>query len=104
MHTWVSRFAIGLFFLALVSACDPAASRIVGKWKASGDPSGPVWEFSGDGAVKTASGPGKYSFGSSTRMKIQTQFATFIYDVEIEGDTMKWRDPNGAVTELKRVP
>jgi hypothetical protein len=35
---------------------------------------------------------------------VQTQFATFVYEVSITGDTMKWREPNGSTTELTRVP
>lgn len=103
MHGVIPRVVLSFFLLLAAAGCDDAGSRIVGKWQAEGAMP-VVWEFSKSGAVTTSSGPGNYSFGSSKRLKIQTQFATFIYEVEFAGDTMKWRDPNGILTELKRVP
>lgn len=93
-----------LLLVSLVAACEGPADRIIGKWKVASDASGGVWEFAKNGAVQTPNGSGKYSFGDRNRLKIQTRFATFVYEVEIAGDTMKWRDPNGSATELTRVP
>ena len=100
-----SRLVFSVLLVFALFACDGPADRIVGKWQPSGSASGAgAWEFSKNGAVKTPTGTGKYSFGDRKRLKIQTQFATFVYEVEISGDTMKWRDPNGSTTELTRVP
>ena len=97
-------FGVASLLFAL-SSCDTPQSRIVGKWKVESDPSGVVWEFAKNGSVKTGGGAsGKYTFGDRKRLKVQTQFATFVYETEISGDTMTWREPNGSVTRLKRVP
>ena len=100
-----SRLVFSVLLVFALFACDGPADRIVGKWQPSGSASGAgAWEFSKNGAVKTPTGTGKYSFGDRKRLKIQTQFATFVYEVTITGETMKWRDPNGSTTELTRVP
>ena len=100
----IPRLAVALLFLFCVAACNRPSSQIIGKWKVEGDSSDVVWEFAKNGAVKSAAGAGKYSFGDRNRLKIHTQFATFVYELELSGDTMTWRDPNGSVTRLKRVP
>ncbi len=46
---------------------------------------------------------GKYSLGDQNRLKIQTPFATFVYQVEVTGDRMTWKNTNGAQTALTRV-
>jgi hypothetical protein len=105
MRGSISRLVFSLLLLSALAACEGPADRIVGKWQPSGGTSGAgVWEFSKNGGVKTPTGTGKYSFGDRKRLKIQTPFATFVYEVEISDDTMKWRDPNGSTTELTRVP
>ena len=102
MNALIPRFVLGLLLLVAMAACDSAANKIVGKWQAEGN-SAAVWEFSKNGVVTTGSGPGKYTVTGENRLKIQTQFATFVYEMEIKGDTMKWRDRSGSNTELKRV-
>jgi hypothetical protein len=104
MRALVAHLVSGLFLLFALAACDSAASRVVGKWQTEGSATPVIWEFSNNGTATTASGPGKYSFGDSKRMKVQTQFATFIYSVEMDGDKMKLTDASGSVTQLKRVP
>ena len=104
MRASISQLVSCVLLAFALSACDGPADRILGKWKVAGDTSGAVWEFSKNAVVKTPNGSGKYSFGDRSRLKIQTQFATFVYEVDIAGDTMKWRDPNGSTTELTRVP
>jgi hypothetical protein len=104
MHASIPRLVFCLLFVCALCACEGPADRIVGKWKVARDAGGAVWEFSKNGAVQTPNGAGKYSLGDRNRLKIQTPVATFVYEVEIAGDTMKWRDPNGATTELTRVP
>ena len=104
MRVFVFRVALGLLFLFAVAACGGPKSQIVGKWKVDREGSDVVWEFASNGSVKTSTGTGTYSFGDRNRLKIQTQFATFVYELEMAGDTMTWRDPNGSVTRLKRMP
>jgi hypothetical protein len=104
MRASLPQLVCSLLLVLAVSACDRPADRVVGKWKVNGDASGAIWEFSKNGTVKTPNASGKYTFGDRSRLKIQTQFATFVYEVDVTGDTMKWRDPNGSTTELTRVP
>lgn len=105
MDRGVARLLVAtLLLLAAFAACDRSAQRIVGKWQVASDTRGVVWEFLPNGSVKAGTSAGRYSFGDRGRLKIQTQFATFVYEHKIAGDRMTWRDPNGATTELKRVP
>ena len=101
-----SRLAVllGVAVLLLIQGCDRTRDRIVGKWKVQNDASAMVWEFSPKGAVKAGNIAGKYTFGDRSRLKIQTPSATFVYEIELTDDTMIWREPSGARTELKRVP
>lgn len=89
--------------LALPS-CDSSRKQIVGKWRVEGGTAEVVWDFHANGAVTTSSGaPGRYSFGDNKRLKIQTPSATFVHQIEIQGDRMTWRDMSGTVTQLTRV-
>ena len=103
MQAFIRALALSLTLLVVV-ACDNSQSRIVGNWKVQNDASATVWEFSKNGAVKAGNISGKYTFGDRGRLKIQTQFATFVYEIEMKDDAMTWKDPNGSRTELKRVP
>ncbi len=98
-------FRMALVALALVlHSCDSPRKQIVGKWRVEGGPAVAVWEFQPNGAVITGSGaPGRYSFGDGKRLKIETRAATFVYQTEIRGDRMIWRDPTGGVTDLRRA-
>ena len=104
MSALIPRLVLSLVLLSAFASCDNPRHQIAGKWKVEGGPSDLVWEFSKNGRVKSGTGSGKYTFGDRNRLKIQTQFATFVYETEISGDTMTWRDPNGYTTRLKRVP
>ena len=93
-------------FLALLFAlvsCDNKQSQIVGKWKVVADRSGTVWEFAPDKSVNLGGRKGKYSFGDQGRLKVQTQFATFVYQLNVSADRMTLTEPNGTRTELERV-
>ncbi len=94
-------FAISFAFLA--GCGNPRKAQIVGKWKVTNDTTGIVWEFANDGGVMSGDIRGRYAFGSQKQMKLQTPFATFIYQVDIDGDQMTWNGPKGAKTELSRV-
>lgn len=62
-----------------------------------------TWEFSRNGAAKTGNITGKYTLPDTKRLRIQTPSATFVYSLQISGDTMIWIDTNGTRTELKKV-
>ena len=78
-------------------------STIVGKWKMSGSSDATVWEFSKNGSVLIGSVRGKYSFGDQKRVKIETPFATSVYQLEILGDRMTLRSPGGAMLKFTRI-
>jgi len=91
--------------LLLLASCDRSHERIVGKWKVQNDASATVWEFAKNGEVKTGNISGRYTFGDQNRIKIQTPFATFVYELNFTAeDAMVWKDPNGSQMSLKRVP
>ena len=54
-----------------------------------------VWEFKSNGAVLVGDVTGKYKFGDQDRIKIETPFATSVYQLEISGDHMTLREPGG---------
>ncbi len=100
---WSSRLICALVLSALLASCGGAESQIVGKWKRLGEGSGEVWEFSSNKAVDIAGRKGKYSFGDQGRLKVQTQFATFVYQLDLTGDRMVLTEPSGTRTELERI-
>jgi hypothetical protein len=99
-----ARTALALLccVFVLVSCNDPQ-TQIAGRWKVTSDTSGLVWDFVENGVVSSGDMKGRYSFGASKQMKIQTPFATFVYQVDFAGDKMTWKNANGSVTELTRV-
>ena len=62
-----------------------------------------VWEFSNDGSVLMGTNRGRYSFGDNNRIKIETSIATSVYQLEISGDKMILKEPNGSKLVLTRV-
>jgi hypothetical protein len=99
------RFLPVLIFamLCAMTGCDSSRKQIVGKWKASSQSSDVVWEFFDNGTLSTDGNPGRYTFGDNQRIKIQTQTATFVHQLELNGDRMTWTDPRGTKTEFTRV-
>ena len=88
---------------ALLSACDSKEKQVVGKWKVAGGPETATWEFSASKAVDMMGRKGKYTFGDQGRLKVQTQSATFVYQVQLSADRMTLTEPNGTKVELERV-
>ena len=89
--------------LCAMAGCGSSHDNIVGKWRAAGDSSTMVWEFSKDGSVLMGSTRGKYSFGDRDRVKIQTPFGTSVYQIEFSGDRMILKDPSGSKLEFMRL-
>ena len=92
--------ALLLFFF---TSCGGPAKQIVGKWETTGGSSEQVWEFFPNGTLKEDDAPGRYTLGDNQRIKIQTQSATFVYELEIQGDTMTWTATNGTKMNFSRV-
>ena len=62
-----------------------------------------IWEFSSDGSVRMGTNRGRYSFGDNNRIKIETSIATSVYQMELVGDKMALKEPNGSKLALTRV-
>jgi hypothetical protein len=78
-------------------------STIVGKWHMSGGSDEIVWEFSKNGSVLIGNVRGRYKFGDQNRVKIETPFATSVYQLEISGDRMILREIGGPKLEFARI-
>lgn len=101
------RSALGIIALAFLmwamTGCG-GPPAIVGKWRPVGQAtSTTVWEFARDRSFLMGQVRGKYSFGDRDRVKIQTPFATSIYQMEFSGDRMTLKDARGSKLEFTRV-
>ena len=94
------RIIISAALLCIVAGC---GNSIVGKWRMSGDSNATVWEFKSNGAVLVGDVSGRYKFGDQDRIKIQTPFATSVYQLEISGDQMVLQEPGGSKLEFTRI-
>jgi len=87
------RAIISAALLCILAGC--GNSSIVGKWRMSGSTDATVWEFKSNGAVLVGDVSGRYKFGDQDRIKIETPFATSVYQLEISSDHMTLREPGG---------
>jgi hypothetical protein len=76
---------------------------IVGKWHMMGGSNATLWEFSANGAVLVGDVRGRYKFGDQDRIKIETPFATTVYQVKISDDRMTLQEPGGSKLEFTRM-
>ena|SRR5256885_10238405 len=97
------RLLISAVLLSLLAACSGPSREIVGKWQTSSDQNAVVWEFADNGLVTIGSTRGKYSFGDSQRIKIQTPFEKSVYEVTIVHDHMTFREASGSRIEFARI-
>jgi hypothetical protein len=78
-------------------------SSIVGKWRMTGASNAILWEFSENGVVLVGDVRGRYKFGDQDRIKIETPFATTVYQMKISGDRMTLQEPGGSKLEFTRM-
>src|SRR5438067_3849336 len=78
-------------------------STVVGKWRLMGGSNAILWEFSANGVVLVGDVRGRYKFGDQDRIKIETPFATTVYQVKISGDRMTLQEPGGSKLELIKI-
>jgi len=97
------RLLISAVLLLVLAACGGPSREIVGKWRTSSDPNSVVWEFAENGLVVIGSTRGRYSFGDSDRVKIETPFEKSVYQVTISRDHMTFRESSGSKVEFTRV-
>ncbi len=69
----------------------------------SGGSDATVWEFSGNGVVLVGDMRGRYRFGDQDRIKIETPFATTVYQLKISRDQMILQEPGGSKLEFTRI-
>jgi hypothetical protein len=62
-----------------------------------------LWEFSANGAVLVGDVRGRYKFGDQDRIKIETPFATTVYQMKISGDRMTLQELGGSKLEFTRI-
>jgi hypothetical protein len=78
-------------------------STIVGKWRLMGGSNAILWEFSAKGVVLVGDVRGRYKFGDQDRIKIETPFATTVYQMKISGDQMTLQEPGGSKLQFTRI-
>ena len=88
--------------LCAMAGCGGPTGKVVGKWRTL-DSSAMIWEFSSNGAVQIGTTKGRYTFGDQKRIKIETPFATSVYQMEFAGDRLILRSPGGSKVELTRI-
>ena len=77
-------------------------SSIIGKWRMVGSDA-TVWEFSTNGVVLVGDVHGRYKFGDQDRIKIETPFATTVYQMKLSGDQMTLQEPGGSKLEFTKI-
>jgi hypothetical protein len=95
------RIIASAVLLFAIAGC--GNSSIVGKWRMSGGVDAMVWEFKTNGAVLVGDISGRYKFGDQDRIKIETPFATTVYQLTISGDQMVLQEPGGGKLEFTRI-
>ena len=99
----LKRFFVSVVAVISFAGCDSRENSVVGKWRVAGGGDGAVWEFAANNGVDMNGRKGKYTFGDQGRLKVQTQFATFVYQLEMQDDRMVLIEPNGTRLQLERV-
>jgi len=97
------RSATSTLFLMVLIACGGPTRDIVGKWRTGSEPNDVVWEFASNGAVTIGKTRGRYSFGDSGRIKIETPSGSSVYQAQITRDHMTFREASGSRLEFARL-
>jgi hypothetical protein len=90
-----------MVLLCAITGC--GNPKIIGKWRMSGGSNATVWEFSKNGLVLIGDVRGRYRFGDQDRIKIETPFATTVYQLKISRDRMILQEPGGSKLEFTRI-
>jgi hypothetical protein len=99
-----SKPRLRIIAIALVFAIAGCGnSTIVGKWRMMGGSNAILWEFSPNGVVLVGDVRGRYKLGHENRVKIQTPFATAVYQMKISGDRMILQELGGSKLEFTRT-
>src|SRR5438552_17088924 len=84
---------IAIVLAFAIAGC--GSSTILGKWRLMGGSNAILWEFSANGAVLIGDVRGRYKFGDQDRIKIETPFATTVYQMTISDERMTLQEPGG---------
>jgi hypothetical protein len=95
------RIIAGMILLFAIAGC--GNSTIVGKWRMMGGSNAILWEFSANGVVLVGDVRGRYKLGHEDRIKIETPFATAVYQMKISGDRMTLQELGGSKLEFTRI-
>jgi hypothetical protein len=102
-HGYQLGLGASAVLLCVLVACGGPSQEIVGKWRTSTDPNAVVWEFASNGLVVIGSTRGRYTFGNSGRIKIETPSGTSVYQAAISRDHMMFQDSSGSRLEFNRI-
>jgi hypothetical protein len=95
------QIIVGIALLFALPGC--GNSTVVGKWRLMGGSNAILWEFSANGVVLVGDVRGRYKFGDQDRIKIETPFATTVYQMKISGEQMVLREPGGSKLEFTKI-
>ena len=95
------RTIAAIILLLALAGC--GNSTIVGKWRLMGGSNAMLWEFSANGVVLVGDVRGRYKLGHEDRIKIETRFATAVYQMKISGDRMTLQELGGSKLEFTRI-
>jgi hypothetical protein len=98
-----SRFRTIAAIILLLALAGCGNSTIVGKWRLMGGSNAILWEFSANGVVLVGDVRGRYKLGHEDRIKIETPFATVVYQMKISGDRMTLQELGGSKLEFTRI-
>jgi hypothetical protein len=107
MSFWFSQsrsplqIIVGIGLLFAMTGC--GNSSVVGKWRLMGGSNAILWEFSANGVVLVGDVRGRYKLGHEDRIKIETRFATAVYQMKISGDRMTLQELGGSKLEFTRM-
>jgi len=77
------RIIVGIALLFALPGC--GNSTVVGKWRLIGGSNATLWEFQQTASSSRGRALGRYKFGDRDRIKIETPFATAVYQMKISG-------------------
>jgi hypothetical protein len=99
-----SKPRLRIIAIALVFAMAGCGnSTIVGKWRLMGGSNAILWEFSANGVVLVGDVRGRYKLGHEDRIKIETPFATAVYQMKVSGDRMTLQELGGSKLEFTKI-
>jgi hypothetical protein len=99
-----SKPRLRIIAIALVFAMAGCGnSTIVGKWRLMGGSNAILWEFSANGVVLVGDVRGRYKLGQEDRIKIETPFATAVYQMKVSGDRMTLQELGGSKLEFTKI-